>query len=447
MLQYRQSRSRRRALQIALVAVAFVPCHVAFNAVHAAKHIPRRPGWVGVSLHRLRPSAQSHAGGKCIAHARKQSILGDFKELTKQAGLDIGVAGAIGSLLSWSSTGVDAALGFACGSLAAAAYTWLLVQDVSRTGASTGTPFDPTNMLRPLRLLLPVLLALSLASDPLSISWPSELDADATVRFYSGLLGFIACLLPLRIRGLFGGIPDATAWASVLPGSIATAVQLGSDMQQNESATKPSNIVPIPVLVVSGPNGFQKDALVKQLLQTDRRFARPTWLSTGSYPPDVHRVQEKILPAEEYEELLQEASFAVSLKMPRESEDDEEARCGITAASIVETARQAGACVLDVDTTCARQLLENSWASNEAGLEANEEVRIIAVWVSLATVDKLVESKSDPDKDPDEYRREVLADMEWALTTGHFDFTVVVEDEKHASKELQKAASYCFASF
>eukprot|EP00971_Amphidinium_carterae_P012831 252866-Amphidinium_carterae.1 len=93
--------------------------------------------------------------------------------------------------------------------------------------------------------------------------------------------------------------------------------------------------------------------------------------------------------------------------MSEDGEDeDEESRCGITAASIVSTAKTSGACVLDVDTTCARQLLENSWATEEAGIEANEELRIVAVWVSLATVDKLVESSSDPTKDPNEYRRE-----------------------------------------
>eukprot|EP00971_Amphidinium_carterae_P098323 1944970-Amphidinium_carterae.1 len=164
MLQHSRSRLRRCVTWIALVTFIWVRCHVTFSSVtDVPRRLPRRCGSIGLSQQRLGQTVQSHAiqslstvsCGKCIARARKQSSLGDFQELTNQAGLDIAVSGAVGSLLSWSSNGLEAALGFACGSLAAAAYTWILVQDVSRTGASTGTPFEATNMLRPVRLLLP----------------------------------------------------------------------------------------------------------------------------------------------------------------------------------------------------------------------------------------------------------------------------------------------------
>jgi len=402
----------------------------------------------------------------------QETASGTFDDMVRQAFLDVAVAGCVGSLLSWSSVGFFAAQGFICGAAAAAGYIFLLVRDVASASQSNGTPLEAGSAWRPLRLLLPIIVAVGLVADPFSaegLAWPLQLDTEAAIRFYAAMVGFVACLLPLRLRGLFGALPDARAWSNVMPGSLAVAVQMSEQERLKNTVATETPAIPIPILLVSGPPGCDRSALVQSLLEEDPRFGAPRWLST-----DTSATVEGVDPVhmEDYEAYMHEGGSAISLKVLDAHHDDEEnsdeeaadideesepstqkkeepPMKGVTARSIVEVAKKAGACVLDVDSREARELLERDWtATVPTGiLDEGEEFRVVSVWVSLPTVDEIVQRRVplEPTTDPRLLRRSTLSDMEWALTSGHFDFTVINKDRNLACTEIQRAAKYCFS--
>jgi len=138
-------------------------------------------------------------------------------------------------------------------------------------------------------------------------------------------------------------------------------------------------------------------------------------------------------------------------------EDGETIAVGLTAASILNAATKKGACVLDVDPPTARALLGCDWsrALSAAAPSRKIELCLVTVWVSLPSLDAIVERNRDRlqaslnntsvvERQLAPLRAQATSDIEWALTSGGFDFTVINEDVKKAAAEVRSAAQYCF---
>merc|ERR1712157_15692 len=95
---------------------------------------------------------------------------------------------------------------------------------------------------------------------------------------------------------------------------------------------------------------------------------------------------------------------------------------GLPAAAVLAAVAEGGACVLDVDTPTARSILEYNWEKLIAKVPTERplELRLVSIWVSLGSLDA-VERQLAP------LRSQATSDIEWALTSNSFDFTVLNE--------------------
>ena len=129
---------------------------------------------------------------------------------------------------------------------------------------------------------------------------------------------------------------------------------------------------------------------------------------------------------------------------------------GLPAMSVLATAEEHGACVLDVDPPTARFILAYSFdrALSAAFPGTKTELRLVTVWVSMQSLDDIMERNRRRLEEQGlgsemiegqlkSLRAQVTSDMEWALTSG-LDFTVLNEDEETALAEVVKASRYCF---
>eukprot|EP00439_Symbiodinium_sp_Y106_P065158 s616_g10.t1 len=122
-----------------------------------------------------------------------------------------------------------------------------------------------------------------------------------------------------------------------------------------------------------------------------------------------------------------------------------------------QQSKDTGACVLDVDPPTARNILSYDWArALKAAYPSKQvELRLVTVWVTMKTLDDILDRNqrrleaqglldSVVRKQLGPLRAQVTSDLEWALTSGKIDFTVINEDVDVSMKEIVKASEYCF---
>lgn len=391
--------------------------------------------------------------------------------MKRQSFIDCAAIGLLGTVLAYFNRGEAAAEGFVLGAAAAAAYLSVLQRDVDQIGLG-GNPFDMFNPLRIVRLLIPLVLvaavglttALSLGFD----EWMEQLTwvpGDNFVGFapanaiYGAVVGYIVTLLPLQVRGVLMAAPEARDLVEALPGSLGVALRLQKEVPKDEDGepVKPKEPpTQLPVLLVSGPRGCGKSSLVRRLRESDPRFSAPSWIATGDIGDGQSR---RVVSQDEFDALSKTRSLAVNYRPY--SGEGEQMSLGLEALSVLASAAENRACVLDVDPPTARLLLGYNWDRALEAVAAAEgkavEVRLVTVWVSLPTLDGIMErnranikasspsiSESAVKKQLAPLRAQATTDIEWALTSGDFEFTVINEDQDTAAAELLKASRYCF---
>jgi len=359
------------------------------------------------------------------------------------------------------------------GAAAGAVYLLLLQTDVDRLGKQgTATPLDMLNPYRILRLFVPLGLVVALGAQE-ALSSPVGLDAWlSNVRWepgsnflgvvsapalYAGLLGYILSVLALQVRGLSRAVPEVKDLVQAVPGSLGIAAKLSDEaeekMKAKEAARKKKTAKPLPVLLVSGPRGCGKSSLVSSLLKSDSRFCQPQWVATG----ESDHKSATVIGEGDFEGLQKTGSLAVSYRPY--ADDGEQINLGLPAATVISAAKDGGACLLDVDPPTARMLLEYRWDKALAALSPDEEYELsfVSIWVSLPSIDAVIarnrkrleaaaprSTASAIERQLAPLRAQATSDIEWAVMSGRFDFTVLNEDQAVAVKEFQNAARYCF---
>lgn len=407
--------------------------------------------------------------------ARRLARAAEYEELKRWNLLDAGAVGVLGALIAYVSKGYEAAEGLVVGAIFGSIYLSLLHRDVDAFGTEGGgTPLDTLRPGRILRLLVPLFMVLALAAQAaLQVGvdvWLQTAHWEAGKNFvgvvpsaevlYGAVLGYVASTITLRFRGLISSVPEAQQVVAALPGSVGVTLRLVDEgtRQRKEAreAEQKERRPAVPVLLISGPRGCGKTTLAKRILATDPRFSEAKWIATpgGGSVSDGRRIIE----TEAFEEMEESGALAVSYQPY--GDDGEQVSVGLEAKSVLRAAKKSGACLLDVDPPTARALLSYNW---EATIEAMvpkgvvvPELRVVSVWVSLPTLNDVVQRNRERmeaaipaggpvvEKQLAGLRSQATTDMEWALTSECFDFTVLNTDLKESDKLIRRAADYCF---
>jgi hypothetical protein len=246
-----------------------------------------------------------------------------------------------------------------------------------------------------------------------------------------------------QIQDALKGSGETTAGTTILPGSAGIALQLATGQPAETPTLVSSSTIQndfIPVLLVSGPQATGRDELVAQLLLEDERLVPPIF---------VDRLSDGVT----FERLAGRNEF---LQL------DEDERFGLTKDGILRAAEAASnnqrvpgesgslehkVVVVNADVTLAKKL-----SSSLGG------ARLIGVWVGLGSVQEFeerIENQIDQGLIPvgeDETRemvvrgriKEIVKEIDYGLSSGIFEFTILNKDMSASLRELKEAASYCF---
>ena len=346
------------------------------------------------------------------------------------------LTGLTGTLIADLTKGTDFAIIYGAGFVASLAYLFLLSlkTDTLAIGDGNGGFAQKISNLRfgmPIIVLLGVALYNQSLGDANPVGTSGNLLQYVTAeQFAAAVVGFLTYRLPLFVVQIQSAFENDGNVGVNLPGSAGMALQMvkqDSPIASTMSTTTSSLRNMATVLLVSGPQATGRSELVQQLVATDDRFVKPVFV-------------DKVQDAATYERLDQRSELLTVV----------DGRYGLTAANLVTSAKEAAAngkvVVVDAGVPLAQQL------TKVAGL------RLVGVWVGLDSVqDFETRLKADiasgkitiPEDDTiDSVIRArikgIVKEIEYGLSSGIFEFTVLNRDPEKSIKQLQQAGSYCF---
>jgi guanylate kinase len=293
-----------------------------------------------------------------------------------------------------------------------------------------------------LRFLTPLLVFVGVALYNQSLGDANPASGDklfswiTSQQFAAGAFGFLTYRLPLfvvQIQAAFQTDDDNGEGTGgvTLPGSAGIALQmLTEDTATNFADTAASATADLPtILLVSGPQATGRTDLVNALVATDDRVVRPT---QGL----VDKVQDRAT----YERLEQRRQVLTVL-------DD---RYALTTEALIQSAKEAAqnnqVVVVDADVALAQQLAKVGG------------IRLVGVWVGLESVqefeDRLQANIANgilsipEDETPESVIRarikQIVKEIEYGLSSGIFEFTVLNRNMEDSVQQLKDACRYCF---
>jgi predicted ABC-type ATPase len=424
---------RKRRTTRDLLAVSPLPA--SFVRTENAWKIPRDP-----KTGRPRPRVEQYdvegyegpfSGANAVDQTVVEADAEVYAALKNRLLRDAAIAGLAGTLIANLSQGLELATIYAAGALASLIYLFLLsvntdtvATDKARLGKSIAS----------VRFVLPLFVIMGVAwyDNNLGNASPAKgigsFELIAPTQFAAATLGFLTYRLPLFFTQIQDTLKGENGDA-ILPGSLGLAMQLAKDKSEDGAAKGSFTTEALTtVLLVSGPQAAGRSELVKRLIAEGE----------GRYisPERVDRISDPI----NFERLDQRGDFLVV---------DASGRYGTTKKGVIDAAKAAGTnsvVVIDASVDLAKVL------TRQSGL------RIVGVWVGLSSVNAFeeriaAEMDSDGFKMPDDETRErfmrtrvrqIVKEVEYGISSGIFEFTILNEDEDDSMKQLRDAASYCF---
>jgi hypothetical protein len=366
-----------------------------------------------------------------------------YSQLKRKLLRDAAIAGLVGSVLVNILKGSEDAIIYFAGAVASIAYLFLL-------SVKTDTLASPNRKLGSnvsnLRFVMPIIVVVGVAlynqslgeANPLAGA-SNPMDRVTAEQFGAAVLGFLTYRIPLFLGQVQDALKDENT-SAILPGSAGIALQMAKG--QSATASTVAGITKdalIPVLLISGPQATGRDELVAQLLQEDERLVPPIFV-------------DKLTDGVTFERLGSRDEFL---------QVDEEERFGLTKDGILRAAEAASAQSINDESSSLEKkvVLVNADVALAKKLSSSlGGARLIGVWVGLGSVkefEQRLETQIDQGLLPvgeDETRetvvrsriKEIIKEIDYGLSSGIFEFTILNKDMAASLKELKEAAGYCF---
>jgi guanylate kinase len=342
------------------------------------------------------------------------------------------ITGLAGTLSVDLTKGTEDAIIYGAGAFASILYLLFLslkTDTIASEKSKMGSNISNLRFVMPIVLLASVTLYNKSLGDANPVQGGGTFDTVTAEQFGAAILGFLTYRIPLFLTQLQDALKNE-AGSTVIPGSVGIAMQLVKDEAVASAETKTS--LPADslatIFLVSGPQATGRTELVKRLIEEGAgRFMEPYKI-------------DSVAESAKFERLLQRDEFLTV---------DMSGRYGITRGGIVAAAKECGpesVVVVDADVALAKKM------SSLAG------TRLVGVWVGLRSV-KEFEERLEAQIDSgaivipeDETRetlcrariREIVGEIEYGISSGIFEFTILNDNEEESMRQLRGAAAYCF---
>ncbi|GAX19498.1 hypothetical protein FisN_19Hh073 [Fistulifera solaris] len=340
----------------------------------------------------------------------------------------VALTGAAGTVVVDFVKGTEDAAIYCAGALSSLVYLFLLsvkTDTIASPEAKMGKGISNLRFAMPLIVLVGVALYNQSRGAASPVAGKGTFDYVTAEQFGAAMLGFLTYRLPLFAVQLQEAFTDTTNQNDTglqVPGSVGMALQLA---QSSTRAVETTSNAGLPtILLVSGPQATGRSELVKRLLaEGEGRFVEPSKIDPMSDPAT-------------YERLAQRGELLTEGGMTKEG----------LLSSAAAAAQNQSVVIVDASVELSKKL------TRIPGL------RIIGVWVGLNSVDEFEKRLGDAIDsgaiviDEEETRestirnkiREVVKEVEYGISSGVFEFTILNENEESSLQQLKEAAAYCF---
>jgi len=448
-------KSDRDILQVSPLAASFVRSEQAYKVPYnkaTGKVVVRKEqydleGWEGPQ------AAAAAAVDRTVLEADGLK----YEQLKFKILKHTGIAGLLGTALANIVKGTEDAVIYFAGAVASLGYLFFLsiktdtmATDNRKLGANVSN----------LRFVMPVLVIVGVAlynqnlgdkANPILLANNNEnpFGRVTTEQFAAAVLGFLTYRIPLFAGQLQEALKSESG-DTVLPGSAGVAIQLAKAAKAQAQAEKDAAAVAvadlIPVLLVSGPQATGRDELVQQLLEQEKdRLVSPILIDRLADGATFDRLasRQEFLHVDETERfgwtktgILQAASASASTSNGNSGSDEPQ-----------DAPPSKKVVVVNASVQLAKKL--------QTSLSG---ARLIGVWVGLDSVtefERRLGQQIDDGLIPIEEGetretvlrgriKEIVQEIDYGLSSGIFEFTILNKDPGTSLKELKEAASYCF---
>jgi guanylate kinase len=340
------------------------------------------------------------------------------------------IAGLAGTLITDLVKGVEDAAIYAAGALASLGYLFFLsvkTDTLGSTDSRLGKNVSNLRFLMPVFVIVGIALYNKSLGDANPVQTDNPFDTVTKEQFAAAVIGFLTYRIPLFLTQLAEGLKD-TQGDLVVPGSAGVAMKLVQQASSPDAASSFGDDSLVPVVVVSGPQAAGRPELVERLIaESDGQFVAPKQLD---------RIKEGVTF-----ERLENRDEILCI--------DKTGRYGLTKEGILkatEGTETESVVVVDADVELAKKLVKMSGA------------RLIGVWIGLNSV-KEFESRLETMVDNGEIEipedetkesvirgriRQIVQEIEFGISSGIFEFTILNENNEDSLKQLREAAGYSF---
>ncbi|KAG7341811.1 hypothetical protein IV203_006903 [Nitzschia inconspicua] len=308
-----------------------------------------------------------------------------------------------------------------------------------------GSPFSNLRFFMPVLVLIGVSLYNQSRGDlnPLAGS-DSMFDTVTQEQFAAAVLGFLTYRVPLfvgQVQDAFAEMQDDTN-SPTLPGSAGVALKVlqnsGSTNTDAVAGTTTNDREMVTILLVSGPQSTGRSELVEELLRQEDRLVAPKWMLRRDDGAAFERLEQR------GEFLAMEAAGSAGLT--------KESIYAAAAAADTKVGKNGNS------ETNEKVVVVDANVALSKKLQYLSGTRLIGVWVGLPTVSDFEQRIEQdiaqgtitiPEGETKESVirariKDIINEIEFGLSSGIFEFTILNQDPEQSVKELRQAAAYAF---